>query len=141
MGCGSRGEEGGERASAAGGPAAGRGAGKRPGLWPGSGVAVRPCCGTEQGADAGTSPVGLGERGSPAPPVSASSSCSGTRSSPERKKKKNKVRIQNKAESGLSVHVMERGLFALGLVLPEFLTGSACAPSSLSLRRPGICAC
>ncbi len=57
------------------------------------------------------------------------------------RKKNNKVRIQNKAESGLSVHVMERGLFALGLVLPEFLTGSACAPSSLSLRRPGICAC
>ena len=77
----------GEEASAAAGAAAGRGGGRRPGRWPGSGVAVRPCCGTEPGSEAGTSPGGLEERGSPAPPASASSSCSGTRSSPERSAK------------------------------------------------------
>lgn len=74
------------RASAAGGPAAGWGTGKRPGRPRGIGAAVRRrCCSDEPAVDAGTTAVAFGERGSPEIPVSASSSCSGTRSSPERK--------------------------------------------------------
>ena len=103
----------GEEASAAAGAAAGRGEGKRPGRWPGSGVAVRPCCGTEPGSEAGTSPGGLEERGSPAPPASASSSCSGTRYAPERNAKVKLVLKWSRAETYPSDAIKTCDVFAL----------------------------